>query len=80
MAGAQESVDDLYARFGPSYRMLVSSTGMVAAFTMVLTGTMVNVAIPSIMGAFGVGQNIAQWAATSFLATMVASQLLNNWI
>ena len=50
MAGATESVDDLYARFGPSYRVLVSSTGMVAAFTMVLTGTMVNVAIPNEIG------------------------------
>ena len=48
--------------------------------TMVLSATMVNVAIPSIMGAFGVGQDIAQWTATAFLATMVASQLLNAWM
>ena len=45
----------------------------------VLSATMVNVAVPSIMGAFGVGQDLAQWAATAFLATMVASQLLNTW-
>lgn len=45
----------------------------------VLSATMVNVAVPSIMGAFGVGQDLAQWAATAFLATMVASQLLNAW-
>ena len=47
---------------------------------MVLSATMVNVAIPSIMGAFGVGQDLAQWAATAFLTTMVASQLLNSWM
>ncbi|MEK9726276.1 MAG: DHA2 family efflux MFS transporter permease subunit, partial [Rhodospirillaceae bacterium] len=41
---------------------------------------MVNVAIPSIMGAYGVGQDLAQWAATAFLTTMVASQLLNAWM
>ncbi len=47
---------------------------------MILSATMVNVAVPSIMGAFGVGQDLAQWASTAFLAAMVASQLLNTWI
>ncbi len=47
--------------------------------TMVLSSTIVNVSIPSIMGAFGVGQDLAQWASTAFLTTMVASQLLNSW-
>ena len=32
------------------------------------------------MGAYGIGQDVAQWAATAFLATMVASQLLNSWV
>ena len=41
---------------------------------------MVNVAIPSIMGAYGVGQDMAQWTATAFITTMVASQLLNSWM
>ena len=48
MAIVTETVDDLYARYGSAYRLLVSGTGMVAAFTMVLTGTMVNVAIPNV--------------------------------
>jgi len=47
---------------------------------MILSATMVNVAVPSIMGAYGVGQDLAQWASTAFLATMVASQLLNTWM
>ena len=37
---------------------------MLGAMTMVLSATMVNVAVPSIMGAYGVGQDMAQWAAT----------------
>jgi len=49
------------------------------SMTMVLSSTIVNVSIPSIMGAFGVGQDLAQWASTAFLTTMVASQLLNSW-
>lgn len=53
---------------------------MVASFTMVLSGTIVNVAVPDVMGAFGVGQGLAQFIATAYLATMTASQLLGRWI
>ncbi len=54
--------------------------GLLGAMSMILSATMVNVAVPSIMGAYGVGQDMAQWASTAFLATMVASQLLNTWM
>lgn len=47
---------------------------------MVLSATIVNVAVPEVRGAFGVGQDEAQWMATAFLATMTASQLLNAWM
>jgi EmrB/QacA subfamily drug resistance transporter len=53
---------------------------MVGAFSVVLSATIVNVAVPDVMGAFGIGQDRAQWMATGFLATMVAGQLLNAWI
>ena len=46
---------------------------------MILSSTMVNVAVPSIMGTYGVGQSEAQWMATAFLAAMTASQLLAAW-
>jgi len=74
-----ESVDGLYRRYGRSYLWLATFTGVTASFTMVLTGTVVNVAIPNVMGAFGVGQDLAQFIATAFIATMTASQLLNAW-
>jgi MFS transporter, DHA2 family, multidrug resistance protein len=60
-------------------RWLITAGGLLGAMSTVLAATMVNVAVPSIMGAFGVGQDLAQFAATAFLATMVASQLLNTW-
>lgn len=60
--------------------ILVATAGLSGAIGVVLSATVVNVGVPSIMGAFGIGQNIAQWAATAFLATMVASQLLNTWV
>jgi MFS transporter, DHA2 family, multidrug resistance protein len=72
--------DPLFRRYGTSYRWLVTVCGLMGSMSMVLSATMVNVAVPSIMGAFGVGQDLAQWAATGFLTTMVASQLLNSWM
>lgn len=74
------TLEQQFDRYGPAYRWLVTFAGMIGAMTMVLSATMVNVAIPSIMGAYGVGQDMAQWAATAFIATMVASQLLNSWM
>ena len=36
----------------------------------VLSSTMVNIAIPNIMGAYGIGQDQAHWMATAFFTTM----------
>ena len=80
MTSATQTVEQHFARYGPGYRWLVTIGGLLGAMVMILSATMVNVAVPSIMGAFGVGQDLAQWASTAFLATMVASQLLNTWI
>jgi len=76
---AAETIEDLSARYGASYRLLMTTAGMTAAFTMVLNGTIVNVAVPDVMGAFGVGQDQAQLLSTAYVATMTASQLLNAW-
>ncbi len=77
---ATENTDTLRARYGPGYRWIVTLTGMTAAMTMILSSTMVNVAVPTIMGTFGVGQSEAQWMSTAFLAAMTASQLLGAWV
>ncbi len=66
-------------RSGQTYRWLVIVAGMSAFFTMVFSSTVVNVAIPHVMGAFGVGQDKAQFLSTAFLATTVTSLLLNSW-
>ncbi len=68
-----------FARYGPAYKWLVTACGMLGSMTMVLSSTTVNVAVPSIMGAYGVGQDLAQWASTAFLTAVVASQVLNSW-
>ena len=46
---------------------------------MVLGGTIVNVAIPDVMGTFGVGQDTAQFLSTGYITAMTASQLLAAW-
>jgi EmrB/QacA subfamily drug resistance transporter len=61
-------------------RWSVTLSGLLGAVSMILAATVVNVAVPSIMGAFGIGQTIAQWASTAFITTMVASQLLSVWV
>src|SRR5690606_32628324 len=75
-----ETVDELFVRYGPGYRWLVTIAGLIGAFAMVLSSTIVNVAVPHVMGAFGIGQDEAQWMATAYLATMTASQLINAWM
>ena len=60
-------------------KWLVTGVGLAGAISMVLSSTIANVAVPTVMGAFGIGQDQAQWLATGFVATMVASQLLSAW-
>lgn len=70
----------LAERYGPAYRWLVTITGMVGVVSMVLAMTTVNVAVPDVMGAFGIGQDKAQWMSSAYMATMTAGMLLNAWV
>ncbi|WP_417514459.1 DHA2 family efflux MFS transporter permease subunit [Minwuia sp.] len=71
--------DILFRRYGPSYRWLALVAAMIATMTAVLSATIVNVAIPDIMGAFGIDQITAQWLSSGFLAAMTATMLLIDW-
>ena len=53
---------------------------MVGVVSMVLAMTTVNVAVPDVMGAFGIGQDKAQWMSSAYMATMTAGMLMNAWI
>jgi MFS transporter, DHA2 family, multidrug resistance protein len=75
-----ETTEVLAARFGPRYRWFATVTVMTGTISAVLTTTTVNVAIPDIMGAFGIGQDRAQWLATGALAAMTVGMLLNAWL
>lgn len=65
---------------GALRQTIVSITAVTAAVAAVLPGTIINVAIPDIMGSFGIGQITAQWLATGFFAAMTATMLLTDWV
>jgi len=79
-SSADAGLAPYFERYGPAYRWLVISTTMMATITVVLSSTVVNVALPDIMGVFGIGQDQVQWMSTGFLAAMTGSMLLNAWL
>ena len=74
------TTEALFARYGPNYRWFATVTVMLGTISASLTTTSVNVAIPDIMGAFGIGQDRAQWLSTGTLAAMTIGMLLNAWM
>ena len=75
-----ETTDVLFARYGARLRWYATGTVMLGMISAVLTTTIVNVAIPDIMGAYGIGQDKAQWLATGALAAMTIGMLSNAWL
>jgi EmrB/QacA subfamily drug resistance transporter len=58
--------------------MIVATVG-VGSIATILTATIINVAVPDIMGAFGIGQDRAQWVSTGYLAATTAAMLLTDY-
>ena len=52
------------------YKWIATATVILGMMGSVLSSTMVNIAIPNIMGAYGIGQDQAHWMATAFFTTM----------
>ncbi|MBE9539888.1 MAG: hypothetical protein IMF06_12445, partial [Proteobacteria bacterium] len=76
---ASPEMSTFFRRYGINYRwyaMLAVISGNIAA---VLASTIINVAVPDIMGAFGIGQDQAQWLATANLAAATVAMLCSAW-
>lgn len=73
------TAEDLSTRYGAAYKWYVSATVLIGLIAMVASSTIVNVAMPDIMGEFGLGQDQAQWLSTAFLASMTAAMLIATW-
>ena len=69
----------MFELYGKGYLWLAVTTSLIGAFSTVLSGTIVNVAIPEIMGAYGISQTEAQWMSTGFLASGTVTMLLGAW-
>lgn len=58
---------------------IASTVVMLGMMLTIFTSTMVNVAVPNIMGAYGIGQDQVHWMSTGFLSAMTVSMLMNAW-
>ena len=65
---------------GNIYLPLLTVTILLTSFTMISYGTIISVAVPSVMGEFGVGQDKAQLLATGYYVAMTISQLVSSWL
>lgn len=77
---ATQGILAMFLRYGGAYRWLVVSTTMLGALSTLLASTTINVAIPEVMGAFGIGQDRAQWLSTGFLAATTVTMLMGPWM
>ncbi len=73
------SVEALFERYGPAFRWLVTLTALTGTISCILSSTIVNVALPEITGALGMGQEEGQLLSTGFLAANTGAMLLNAW-
>ncbi len=73
-------VTAMFAQYGSNYRLFAVATAMLGTLSTLLPATIVNVVIPEIMGAYGIGQDKAQWLATGFLAASTITMLTNSWM
>jgi len=78
-AMAGPSVRARFEQFGPNYRWILLSSLLCGALATMLAATTINVALPAIIGAFGLGQDQAQWMSTAFLAASTIAMLANAW-
>lgn len=69
----------MFEMYGRRYVWFAVATAMMGSFATLLTGTIINVAIPEVMGAFGIAQDRAQWLSTGFLAAGTVTMLLSAW-
>ena len=58
----------MQATFSPVETRLATLAGLTAFFTALFTASMINVAVPPVMGSFGVVQSQAQLLLSTFLA------------
>lgn len=69
-----------FRRFGQRYGWLCMATVILAMLATLLSTTIINVAIPQIMGTYGITQDKAQWLSTANLAAATVGMLTTSWV
>ncbi len=75
-----DTIKTLFRQYGVGYAWFAMGTVTFAMLATLLSQTIVNVAIPRIMGAFGIGQDEAQWLSTANLAAATVGMLMTSWM
>jgi DHA2 family multidrug resistance protein len=76
---ASQALPGFVAGHRPLRRWILIAVLITGAIGTMLAATIVNVALPAIIGAFGLGQDQAQWLSTAFLTSSTGFMLLNTW-
>lgn len=76
----RHSLPALQQRHGPNHRWWVMLTVMIGNMAALMAATTVNVAVPAISRRFQLGQQDAQWLATTFMGAMTVSMLATPWL
>jgi DHA2 family multidrug resistance protein len=71
---------DAPAPAAPLYRWTVLGIIMLGTFMAILDSSIVNVALPHMMSAFGVNRDRIEWITTGFLLTSAATMPLVGWL
>jgi EmrB/QacA subfamily drug resistance transporter len=75
-----QTIEQLRDQYGKRYKWLVLMTVMIGSVAAILSSTIVNVAVPDMSRHFTLGQERAQWVATSFMLAMTLSMLITPWL
>lgn len=79
-AGGATVTPTSHLDYTPMQRAMIVVTVLSATITLGLSSTMANVAVPAVMGSFGVGLDRAQWMATGFMVANTAAMLISSWL
>ena len=80
MTPESASPDDRARAFLRERRWFATITVNLAMISSIMSSTMTNVALPDIMGAHGVGQDIAHWLSTGFISAQTVCMLVAVWM
>ncbi len=75
-----ENIKAMFRQYGINYRWLAMFANMLATVATLLTGTIINVAIPQIMGTYGIGYDKVQLLSTLYLAAGTVTMLMTSWL